>query len=321
MSRRRRRRLRRQALSYFRLIFLLLVLFIGLPLLFAKGIRFAWEDTTNIPVVQVWNTQTNSLMKMSLEDYVKGVVAAEMPIHFDLEALKAQAVAARTYAYQRIIKDERISDHPEAHLSTDYRSGQAWVSSDQLRNRWGLFTYYFNKHKVDRAVDETRGVIATYQGQPILAVYHSTSGGRTENSEHYWSTALPYLRSVNDPYGNHSPYSYTKYTISVANFLNAMGIEQLGQVKVVERYPSGRVKTLEAGNQWFSGREVRERLGLRSTWFTVDLNNNNLEFNLWGYGHGVGMSQYGADGMAKQGYDYRQILQYYYQDISLHQAY
>lgn len=321
MWQRRRSRNRHQSLGYFKFLILLFFVLVGLPLLFVKGFKLPWQSDVNIPIVQVWNDKSKTLMSMTLEEYVKGVVAAEMPIAFNLEALKAQAVVARTYAYQRIKNDQRIPEHPEAHLSTDYRSGQAWVSWDDLKQRWGLINYYLNKQKIERAVGDTLGIMALYQGQPILAVYHSTSGGRTENSESYWSIALPYLRSVTDPYGEHSPYSYTKFVISQTNFLKAMDLAAIGQIKVVERYPSGRVKTMEAGNQWFSGREIRERLGLRSTWFTVDSNGNNLEFSVWGYGHGVGMSQYGADGMAKQGYDYRQILQYYYQDISLVQLY
>lgn len=299
---------------------ILLIVFIGIPLLFVKGIQFPWSSR-EIPIINVWDHQNQVLMVMTLEEYVKGVVAAEMPISFELEALKAQSVVARTYALQRIRTDQRISEHPEAHLSTDYRSGQAWVSFSELKDRWGFFDYLINRRKIDQAVESTSGVVATYDEKPILAVYHSTSGGHTENSENYWVDAVPYLRSVSDPYGAHSPYQYTTVSVPTTQFLTKMEIEKLGQVKVVERYPSGRVKAMEAGGNWFSGRDVRERLGLRSTWFTVNVSGNTIEFSVWGYGHGVGMSQYGADGMAREGYDYQKILQYYYQDIELIEFY
>ena len=243
-----------------------------------------------------------------------------MPAHFHLEALKAQAVVART-CLPKDCQQYPGFDHPEAHLSTDYTTGQAWVSTEELKSRWGLVDYLINWRKINQAVAQTQGIIATYQGKPILAVYHSTSGGRTENSEHYWSEALPYLRSVADPYGNHSPYYYTTAVFSAPEFMQLMEVSSVGRVQVLERYPSGRVKTMESGNKWFSGRDVRQRLGLRSTWFTVSVSGDKIQFAVWGYGHGVGMSQYGADGMARAGYDYRQILQYYYQGISLDKLY
>ncbi len=314
-----RRRRKRRIITLSKWIFLVLVVLFGIPLLM-RGIKLPWTSS-NIPVINIWNVETNKLMKMSLDEYVKGVVAAEMPVTFELEALKAQAVVARTYAYQRIVNNVRISEHEDAHLSTDFSTGQAWISADKLRERWGLVEYFFNNRKLSQAVSQTEGIIATYDNKPILAVYHSTSGGRTENSEHYWTDSLPYLRSVADPYGEHSPYQYTTLNLSLAEFTRLMEIDSAGKIKVIERYPSGRVKTMEAGNRWFSGREVRQRLGLRSSWFTIDLEANRVQFSVWGYGHGVGMPQYSADGMARAGYDYKQILKYYYQGISLEKLY
>ncbi len=317
-----KRRRRRFNFIYIKLLFLLLIIMIGLPLLLVKGLDCPWFKDDKTPIVHVWQEDLSQLMKMTLEEYIKGVVAAEMPVSFEIEALKAQAVAARTYAYRRIVNNERIADHPEAHLSTDYRSGQAWISWESLADRWGLVAYYRNKKKISQAVDETRGVVALFQDEPILAVYHSTSGGRTESSEHYWTSSLPYLRSVSDPYGQHSPWTHSQITVPSHVFFQAMDVSSFDGLQVVERYPSGRVKILEVGGKWFSGREVRQRLGLRSTWFTVEIpHTNSVELGVWGYGHGVGMSQYGADGMAKQGYDYKQILKYYYQGITLKKIY
>lgn len=319
MRRNRRYRRKRKITVLIKWLVFLLLIVLGIPLLFVRGIRMPWKAA--VPMINVWDVKNEQLMVMTLEEYVKGVVAAEMPVHFELEALKAQAVVARTYAYQRIVNNVRVAEHPEAHLTTDYTTGQAWISADELKARWGFFEYLVNQRKINQAAAETQGMIAVYEGKPILAVYHSTSGGRTENSEHYWSEALPYLRSTADPYSSHSPYHYTTAEFSTADFLWLMDLSDLGKVQVLERYPSGRVKTLEAGNKWFSGRDVRQRLGLRSTWFTVSVEAGRVHFSVWGYGHGVGMSQYGADGMARAGYDYKDILQYYYQGISLEKLY
>ncbi len=313
-------RRRKRLLNIIKWLTLFVILLIGIPLLLVRCVKTP-RISKDILIINVWDVKTETLITMTLEEYVKGVVAAEMPVTFAPEALKAQAVVARTYALQRIENDVRIHEHPEAHLSTDYRSGQAWVSFAELKERWGTFEYYLNKRKIDQAVSETNGVVATYNGKPILAVYHSTSGGRTEDSEHYWVDTLPYLRSVDDPYGAHSPYQYSTIKLNISDFMRLMDIEHISQVKVVERYPSGRVKTMEAGSKWFSGRDVRQRLNLRSSWFTVNVHDQAVDFSVWGYGHGVGMPQYGADGMAREGYDYRQILQYYYQGIALEHIY
>ncbi len=258
---------------------------------------------------------------MTLEEYVQGVVAAEMPASFDLEALKAQAVAARTYSYRRIIRDERIAEHPEAHLSADYQSGQAWVSWETFSGRYTPLLARSLQQKIKKAVRLTEGEVLLYQAEPILAVYHACSGGRTENSEHYWSEQLPYLRSVEDPFSTSAPQHYSTASIKLDKLKKALGEEKVSNFRVIERYPSGRVKTVEVGDSWFSGREVRQHLGLRSTWFTAEIIKDELVFSVWGYGHGVGMSQYGAQEMALAGYAYADILQYYYQGIELKKMY
>ncbi|NLL42293.1 MAG: stage II sporulation protein D [Firmicutes bacterium] len=269
----------------------------------------------------LWDVEQNKLLSMTLEEYVQGVVAAEMPASFHIEALKAQAVAARTYALRRIQRDERITEHPEAHLSSDFQSGQAWVAWDVFLERNSGSRGLILQRKIKKAVKETEGIVALYDDEPILAVYHSTSGGRTENSEHYWSQALPYLRSVEDPFSVNSPHYYSTATIQLSNLAQVLGVSNVKNFRVVERYPSGRVKTVEVDEKWFSGREIRQRLALRSTWFTAEILGNEMVFSVWGYGHGVGMSQYGAQEMAVNGYGYAEILKYYYQEIDLQEAY
>lgn len=318
---RRRRRRRRSNKGCSLTLILILALLIGVPILLVRSCTTSFFSPSKAPLVSLWDAKTQTLLSLTLEEYVEGVVAAEMPASFHIEALKAQAVAARTYAYRRIIRGDTIPEHPEANLSTDYSSGQAWISWTDFLQRYGLFEGRRLQRKIQNAVRKTAGLIATYDAEPILAVYHSTSGGRTENSEHYWNEALPYLRSVADPFGTNSPHHYSTASFSPAELARLLEVTDARDIRIVERYPSGRVKTVEAGGQWFSGRTVRQKLGLKSTWFSVESIGGQVVFSVWGYGHGVGMSQYGAHGMAEQGYGYEEILKYYYQDIELVTAY
>ncbi len=313
--RRRRRKSRRGCFIPMALI--LMGLCIGVPILLVRSCTISFFSPRKVPLVSLWDEQSQILRSMTLEEYVEGVVAAEMPASFQMEALKAQAVAARTYAYRRITRGDTLPNHPEAHLSSDYASGQAWISWNDFLSRFGLVEGRRLQRRIQNAVRQTAGVIATYQSEPILAVYHSTSGGRTENSEHYWSEALPYLRSVADPFSSDSPHHYSTAAFTLPELAAKLEVADASDIRLVERYPSGRVKTVEAGGQWFSGRTVRQRLGLKSTWFSVEPIGDEVVFSVWGYGHGVGMSQYGAQGMAEQGYGYKEILKYYYRDIDL----
>lgn len=319
MRKRRRRKQSSRGRSCLVLVLLFIVV-VGLPALLVRSCTVSFFSTREIPMVNLWDSKQNRLLSLTLEEYVQGVVAAEMPASFHPEALKAQAVAARTYAYRRILRGERVPEHPEAHLSSDYQSGQAWISWDAFLAVQGSSGRTLQR-KIRSATKQTEGVVAFYEDQPILAVYHSTSGGRTENSEHYWSEKLPYLRSVEDPFSVNSPVHYSTATISLSKLAEILEVDRVSNFKVLERYPSGRVKTVEVGEKWFSGREIRERLSLRSTWFTAEIMGDEMVFSVWGYGHGVGMSQYGAQGMALAGYSYDEILQYYYQGIELKKAY
>lgn len=320
MRKKLRRRRRSRGGSCLPLVILFAIL-VGLPALLVRSCTVSFFSPREIPLVLLWDTKAEKLVSMTLEEYVQGVVAAEMPASFELEALKAQAVAARTYAYRRILRGEQIPEHPEAHLSSDYQSGQAWISWETFLERHGQVVGWSLQKKIRKAVSQTQGQIIYCEAEPILAVYHSTSGGRTENSEHYWSEQLPYLRAVEDPFSAKSPHHYSTASINVDKLGEILEVSKVKNFKVIERYPSGRVKTVEVGEKWFSGREIRQRLGLRSTWFTAEIIGNELVFSVWGYGHGVGMSQYGAQGMAQAGYGYAEILQYYYQGVEVKTAY
>lgn len=293
------------------------------------------------PTLTLWDVKEQELLELPLEEYLVGVVAAEMPAQFPLEALKAQAIAARTFALRALVSGVKIPEAPRASLSSDFRTGQAWQSQEELKKKWGFLLYQWNICRIRKAVSETRGVVIIHDGQLIFPAFHSTSGGRTEDSENYWATALPYLRSVESPYEEDSPYWRTTVTIPIASALarlsasspHASGSAGTGtgrgaavgsgtvRVQVVGRYPSGRVRLLQLNGHYYTGREVREALGLPSSWFEVEAQGSILRFEVRGYGHGVGLSQYGAAGMARRGANFQQILTHYYQGVTLARAY
>lgn len=249
-----------------------------------------------------------------LEEYVVGVVAAEMPAAFGLEALKAQAVAARTYQVRKM--EENNSEE------VLYDVGQAYCTVQEQKEKWGD-TYEENAGKVREAVGSTAGEIMVYEGEPILAVFHAQSGGMTEASENVWSSPLPYLKSVDSHEDQEAPQNKVETLLSkdtVEKKLSGLGhIEKKGKafdLKVTARSPAGYVQAVDAGGLFLTGKEVREALGLRSANFTVAEKGGDFLFITYGYGHGAGMSQYGASFLAADGKNYKEILNHYYQGIS-----
>lgn len=285
-------------------------------------------DRLDVPV-RVFQKESNKVFTLPLEEYVAGVVAAEMPASFAPEALKAQAVVARTYAVarMRLFGGQGCKGHPEADVCGDPADGQAWVSQEALRRRWGELRYSANWRKVRAAVTQTRGVIVVYANRPIDAVFHAASGGRTEDAERVWGQAVPYLRSVASPGERAARYEGARVTFTLADLAARTGvplseIETLKRqgkpaMAILERTPSGRVDRLRIGREVFTGKDVRKALGLNSTLFSLRVSGNLLEVNTKGYGHGVGMSQYGADALARQGMDFRGIVRHYYRGVQL----
>jgi len=286
--------------------------------------------------IRVFLPNQGKVLALGLEEYVKGVVAAEMPAEFELEALKAQAVAARTYAVRnmRQFGGPGAPDRADADVTADYRQqGQAWLDEAALRSKWGAaFERYWEK--IGQAVDETRGLIATYGGEPINAVFHSSSGDRTASAKEVWGFDCPYLKSVPSPWDRLAPrYSEIK-EIPFSEAERRLGPEagvvaaaKIGNgevAKVLARTDSGRVERARVGSKVFSGAEIRDKLELRSANFVFEptpASRDVLIVRTIGYGHGVGLSQYGANGMAKEGRDFRQILSYYYTGVSLKNIY
>lgn len=250
-----------------------------------------------------------TVVEMELEEYLIGVVAAEMPASFNIEALKAQSIAARTYAVKRI---------KSGLVLTDTVSTQSYKDVNQLKNLWGnSFNTYYNKIK--NAVDATKGLVMTYNGEYIDAVYHSTSNGFTESSLNVWGNDIPYLQTVSSSWD----LSATSYSREVSkdfvliNGILGIDLNENNEITILEKDESNRVGSISIGGKVFTGIEIRTLLGLRSTDFDVEVGDGKLIFKTRGFGHGVGMSQYGAQGMAKEGYNYEQILKHYYQGVNI----
>ena len=249
-----------------------------------------------------------SIVKIELEDYITGVVGAEMPASFNVEALKAQAVIARTYALKAISRGSILSDN---------ESSQSYKSNDQLKSLWGSsFNAYFNK--VRGAVDSTRGVYLTYNGNYIEAVNHSTSNGRTEDARNVWGNSFPYLVSVSSQYDNSNPSFLKSVSFSYSDISKKLDVIVTSDTDFIinGRTSGDRVASISVGEVTFSGVEFRNKLGLRSADFDIEKNDSGITIFTRGYGHGVGMSQYGANGMAKAGSGYRDILLHYYPGVS-----
>ena len=277
--------------------------------------------------IRVYMHEQGKVIEVNLEEYIAGVVAAEMPAEFELEALKSQAVAARTYAVKNMLMfgGSGLASQPGADVSTDYRESQAWLSMEKLKERWGKnYDAYWGK--IMRAVEETRGQVVTYNGELINAVFHSTSGERTASAKEVWGFDYPYLISVPCVWDQKAPRYQEKKEFALADIEQLLGTETQvvaavqngsGAIQVMDKTDSGRVGQIRIGSKILPGLAVREKLDLRSTNFTAEIRDGKMVFNTIGYGHGVGLCQYGANGMAKTGQDYRKIITTYYTGVAL----
>ncbi|MGG4144794.1 stage II sporulation protein D [Paenibacillus algorifonticola] len=276
-------------------------------------------------IVRTYMMKEQRTESLPLEEYVRGVIAAEMPADFELEALKAQAIAARTYIVRRLVSgDDSGVEHVEADV-TDTIAHQAYLPLAQLKQHWQRAKQSANMKKLNEAVKQTEGLIVTYNGEPIQAAFFSTSSGYTENSEDYWSSGIPYLRSVASPWDIElSPRYKESVELTLAQFYEKLGLQGESRVqpsiRVLAATAGKSISQIEIAGTVFTGREVRERLGLASAAFTWKMNDKTITITTYGYGHGVGMSQWGANGMAKLGYSAKDILTYYYTDVKVEQA-
>ena len=257
-----------------------------------------------------------TVVPMELEDYLVGVVLQEMPVDFELEAQKAQAVVARTYALRTCQKGTKHDDLggvcTESSCCQAYRDPEEYLSGGGSREAL---------EKVIQAVTDTAGQILTYNGKLIDATYFSCSGGMTEDAAAVWGADIPYLRATESP-GEEGAAHYTDtVTFSAKEFQQALGVALKGTagswLGKVEYTAGGGVETMEIGGTAYQGTTLRKLLGLRSTAFTMTVVGDSIIITTRGYGHRVGMSQYGAEAMAVSGSSYDQILAHYYQGTTL----
>ncbi len=268
--------------------------------------------------VTVWNKADDTTHTLDMTDYITGVVAAEMPASFEVEALKAQAVAAATYALYRQGSHENGCD-----VCTDSAHCQAYLSQDEMRAKWGseYDTYY---SKIRSAAESVAGEYLSYNSEPVMAVFHSMGGGKTESSADVWGEVVPYLVSVDSPGEDAATNFYSSVTVTFEEFKNKILSQYLTAV-ISSQYDvsepiltdGGHVKSIIVGGCSITGTEMRTMFDLRSTMFTITFDADSVTFNVTGYGHGVGMSQYGANAMAKEGKTYEEILSHYYSGATL----
>lgn len=277
------------------------------------------QEPLNQETWEVFNPKTKEMNSVSIEDYLKGTLASEMPLYFNEEALKAQVVASHTYALHILQENGR--------LLSDSNTCQAFSTKEDLKNKYGdQFSDVWEK--LTKIVDEVKNEVLTYQNKPIMAVYHAMSSGITESSENVWGKNIPYLQSVNSNFDENQK-----------NYLSVITLpaEEV-KMKLNTQYPdllltenpenwfydisydsSGYVMQIKVGDTEMSGSKLRSIFNLKSSDFAIDFHpeNNSFTFTCKGSGHGVGMSQYGANYLAQQGYSYAEILNYYYKNTNL----
>ena len=292
-------------------ILVILIPFIVVSL-FIRTDEIKFHYMTN-QVVRVKDEKTNQITKVPFEEYIKGVLAGEMPTSFELEALKAQAVASRSYVLVKI----------EQNQNTDYDvvntvNNQVYLTDDELKEKW-KDDYTSKINKIKKAVLETKGEYLSYNGEVAEALFFSTSTGETENSEEVFSSKVPYLRSVSSSWDEDSPVFEDTATFTLSDFYQKLGLpyQDKIEIEVLETTSTGRIRTLKINGNGFNGRDVATKLSLRSNYFNVVQNDQSVTITTKGFGHGVGMSQYGALGMAKEGYTYKEILKHYYQGTEI----
>lgn len=280
--------------------------------LFVRDDEMKFQYTSNMQV-RVKRTESDEIVSIPFEDYIIGVLAGEMPVTFEKEALKAQAVAARSYVMKQMVYNK-----DKDYDVVDTVMNQVYLDDSYLQSVW-KDNYTEKINKIKTAVLETYNEYLDYKGQVADALFFSTSVGYTENSEEVFSNNVPYLRSVVSQWDEISPVYQVNYTFKLDEFYNKLNLPYQSTINVekTKTTSTGRVKNLKINGTSLEGSTVVTKLGLKSNYFTINQDGENIHITTKGYGHGVGMSQYGAQGMALKGYNYKEILSYYYQGTSV----
>ena len=268
-----------------------------------------YTSTETSKVVKV-NKDTN-IYEMNIEEYLIGVVGCEMPALFEEEALKAGAVAARTYLLNKL-------ENNENYIISSTTNDQCYSDENELKEKWGN-NYNEYKSKIEKAVKETKDEYMTYNGEIIKALYFSTSNGKTENVENVFGEKLDYLVSVDSNYDKNTTQFNKTIEITKSDFLKKLNLPETKEIKITNiiKNETNRIDEITINDRKFKGTEIRTLLNLRSTDFEITINEYTVKITTKGYGHGVGMSQYGANELAKLGYNYEEILKHYYTGIEL----
>lgn len=297
-------------------LFLIIILILVLPYLLTsilgtkKIIKLVHKDK----IIRVLRTKTNKIEEIPFEEYIVGVLAGEMPLYFEEEALKAQAVASRSYALKRIEYNKN-----KTYDVVDNTNNQVYLDNNYLKDAWKTnYTSYMNKLR--KIVNETSREYLDYNGSIADAFFFSTSTGQTENAEEVFNISLPYLKSVSSTWDEDvSPVFNDYYSFKLEEFYQKLNIpyDNILTVEIEDTTSAGRIKKIKINNIAFTGSKISSIFNLRSTNFKIEKQGENINITTTGFGHGVGMSQYGAEGMAKKGYTYDEILKHYYQGVKI----
>lgn len=311
-------------------LLLIILLVFAIPLFFTK--RSIVIETVNIEdvvedsekkFIKLLHNETMQVEEVDLERYLVNVVSAEMPATYEMEALKAQAIVARTYT---LYKMKNGSKHEGADICDSAACCQAWISKENRLARWEEDLRESNWVKIEEAVSSTKGKYVTYNGEPINAFFHSNSGGMTEIPSNVWGGNFEYLQTV-ETSGEEAYSGYSSEVIVSKDELGQKMLEKYSDfqinfeeencIQILELNESKRVKKIKIGNKELSGVEIRTIFGLKSANFSFEIKDDNIKFFVIGYGHGVGLSQSGSDSLAKKGYDYISIIKHYYKNVEI----
>ncbi len=296
---------------FFTLIALLLPFLIVTLFIREQKLKFKYVSNMN---VRVKREETGEINLVPLEDYIIGVLAGEMPVTFNLEALKAQTVAARSYVMKKMAYNQ-----DKDYDVVDTVMNQVYLDDEYLQTVW-KDDYHSKIKKLQEAVASTCGEYLEYKGKVVEAFFFSTSVGKTENSEDVFINKVPYLRSVDSSWEEGvSPVFYDYFNYSLKDFYSKLGLPYREKIKqkILKTTSTGRIKEIMINDKTFLASEVVSQLNLRSAYFTIVQDVETVKITTKGYGHGVGMSQYGAEAMARLGYSYDQILKHYYLGVEI----
>ena len=285
--------------------------------------QYKKADYGNMNTIKLLHADTNQIEELDFDTYLYGVVSSEMPASYEIEALRAQAVVARTYTIYKIANG---SKHEGADICDSPLCCQAWISQENRMARWDEDKKQEYWAKIVDSVDSTSGKYITYNGEPINAFFHSNSGGMTEMPINVWGGSFPYLQIVStsgeEAYNGYSSEAYVSKDELIQKMLEKysnfqINFDEVNCIQILDLTESGRVKTMKIGNVSLSGVEARSIFGLKSAMFNFEIDGDTIKFKVKGYGHGVGLSQNGSDVLAKQGLNYEQIIKYYYKDVEI----